>query len=139
MRLTFPIGGVLEALDELRQATTARTLYEVETGKGLWLIGDHGVYLMPNTTDGPRASRRKPGESNFVVYARECDPVMLDFDTWWTNKRASFGGDDGVEFIPMSDIEKLTAESPEPGMVANHVSIDISPSSFSIGVGWKKL
>jgi hypothetical protein len=35
MRLTFPIGDVPEALDELRRATTARTLYDAETGKGL--------------------------------------------------------------------------------------------------------
>jgi hypothetical protein len=81
MRLTFPISGVLETLAELRAATACRTLYDEQTGKGFWLVGDQGVYLMPNTTDGPRAASRKPGDSNFVVYARECDPTKLEFDT----------------------------------------------------------
>jgi Protein of unknown function (DUF3085) len=137
MRLTFPISGVLEALDELRSATACRTLYDAQTGKGLWLVGDQGVYLMPNTTDGPRAARRKPGDSNFVVYARECDPTKLEFDTWWANKRASFGGDDGVEFIAMADIQDITAQLAGPGMLADHLFIDITTQSFSMGVGWK--
>jgi hypothetical protein len=138
MRLTFPISDVLEALDELRGATACRTLYDKTTGKGLWLVGDQGVYLMPNTTDGPRASRRQPGDCNFVVYARECDPTKLEFDTWWANKRASFGGDDGVEFIAMADIEDITAQPPGPGMVADHLFIEITTTGFSIGVAWKK-
>jgi Protein of unknown function (DUF3085) len=137
MKLTFPIGAVLQALDELRGATACRTLYDEQTGKGLWLVGDQGVYLMPNTTDGPLAASRKPGDSNFVVYARECDPTKLEFDTWWANKRASFGGDDGVEFIAMADIEQLTALPPGPGMVADHLFIEITASRFSMGVGWK--
>jgi hypothetical protein len=109
-----------------------------KTGKGLWLVGDQGVYLMPNTTDGPRAASRKPGDGNFVVYARECDPTKLEFDTWWANKRASFGGDDGVEFIAMADIEQLIAGRSPAGAVADHLFIDITASQFSIGVAWKR-
>ena len=93
---------------------------------------------MPNTTDVPRAVSRKPGDRNFVVYARECDPTKLQFETWWANKRASFGGDDGVEFIAMADIEQIAAQPPFPGMAPDHLLIDITPSSFSIGVGWRK-
>jgi Protein of unknown function (DUF3085) len=139
MRLTFPIGGVFEALTELRAATACRTLYDEQTGKGLWLVGDQGVYLMPNTTDGPRAAGRKPGDSNFVVYARECDPTKLAFDTWWANKKASFGGDDGVEFIPMMDIEQITTQPPGPGLAADHLFIELTASRFSMGVIWRKV
>jgi hypothetical protein len=42
------------------------------TGKGLWLVGDQGVYLMPNTD----------GKTRTIAYARECDPTKLEFDEW---------------------------------------------------------
>ena len=57
---------------------------------------------MPNTTAGKR----------IVVYARECDPTKLEFDAWWAAKRATFGDDDGIEFIPIEDIECLRQNRP---------------------------
>lgn len=73
-------------------ALGVRTLYEDETGQGFWLVGDDGVYLMHN---GYRADDELP----MVVYATECNPKTMPFDDWWTAKRETFGGDDGVEFI----------------------------------------
>ena len=79
----------------------ARELYGDKTGPGFWLVGDHGVYLMHN---GPVAEGGKP----LVVYARECNPETCEFDDWWEAKRASFGGDDGVEFLePAAILDRL--------------------------------
>ncbi len=62
MKLHFPWPAIEQALENLRTAGTVRTLYDQNTGKGFWLIGDQGVYLMPNTAD-----------AHPVVYAREHD------------------------------------------------------------------
>ncbi len=104
MKLHFPWREIEKLLTEVTTAKTARPLYGEETGKGLWLVGDQGVYLMANTTDGDVNSNHKQGDKQFVVYAEECDPTKLPFEEWWQNKRASFGGDDGVQFFPLADI-----------------------------------
>jgi DUF3085 family protein len=136
VKLTFPWTDVTRALEELHTAQTTRTLYEAETGKGLWLVGDHGVYLMPNTTDGRINGNRAPDDMHFVVYASECDPTKMDFDEWGRNKRASFGGDDGVDFIPLADIEALAAKPPKRGARPRALSIDITPKRLSVAIEW---
>ena len=120
--LHFPWRKLSAALDEVRAASTVRPLYGRKTGKGLWLVGDHGVYLMPNTTAGKR----------IVVYARECDPTKLEFDAWWAAKRATFGGDDGIEFIPIEDIECLAADSPKPDLMPKHLAIAMTPERLAL-------
>lgn len=67
---------------------------------------------MPNTTDGIHHGPRAEADPFLAVYARECDPTRLDFGTWWANKRASFGGDDRVEFFSLADIEMFAAARP---------------------------
>jgi len=124
MRLHFPWTKVLKALNEVRIAKEIRTLYGAETGPGLWLVGDGGVYLMPNTTF----------KSRTIVYARECDPTKLDFDTWWENKRASFGVDDGVEFISITNISKIAAEFRKTNARFRYFHVDITPENFMIGI-----
>jgi hypothetical protein len=69
MKLHFPWPEVANALDEVRVATVVTPLYGKDTGKGLWLVGDEGVYLMPNTG----------GETWAIVYAKECDPTKCEF------------------------------------------------------------
>jgi hypothetical protein len=113
MKLHFPWNEIEKALHELRTATTVKPLYGDNTGKGLWLVGDEGVYFMPNTTDGIHHKTRTKGDKLLAVYARECDPTKLAFDTWWVNKRASFGGDDGVEFFRLADIEQFAHAKPK--------------------------
>jgi Protein of unknown function (DUF3085) len=124
MKLHFPWAEVSKALDELRTPIGVRSLYGTATGPGLWLVGDQGVYLMPNTT----------GTKRTIIYARECDPTKLDFETWWANKRASFGGDDGVEFIDLKDIERLVAPFRNTNKRPRHLRIEISPERFSIEI-----
>jgi Protein of unknown function (DUF3085) len=124
MKLHFPWAEVSKALGELRTAPGIRTLYGTTTGPGLWLVGDQGVYLMPNTT----ATKRT------IVYARECDPTKLDFETWWANKDASFGGDDGVEFIYLNDIDELVGVYGTTNREPRYLRIEISPEKFSLAI-----
>jgi hypothetical protein len=79
---------------------------------GLWLVGDHGVYLCSN---GKLAGARP-----LVVYAQECDPNRND--DWLEVKRRTFGGDDGVEFLDAFELERLMSSAPK----ATHVRISIS-------------
>ena len=71
---------------------------------GLFLIGDNGVYLMSNGEPPLLQSGETPRDRHVVAYAREINPEILPFDTWYDAKRHAFGGDDGVELIPLGDI-----------------------------------
>ena len=125
MRLHFPWAKVAKALAEVRTGTDIRTLYGAVTGPGLWLVGDEGVYLMPNTKAKART----------IVYARECDPTRLDFETWWANKRRGFGGGDGVDFIALENVDSSAAEFIEQhSKKPRFFCIDISEENFKIGV-----
>jgi hypothetical protein len=88
--------------------------------RGFWLVGDQGVYLMHNGAhEGPAA---------FVAYAAECNPEKLSFDEWWDAKRATFGGDDGVEYIEPGLVEKAARI---PGAV---LKIKCTPSEIEMVV-----
>jgi hypothetical protein len=135
--LHFPWSGIIELLYELRHGTTVKPLHATDTGKGLWLVGDQGVYLMANTSDGPRARTRPTDQPHFVVYARQCDPHKLPFDTWWSSKRMTFGGDDGVEFIPVAEIESLLGNPPPGGRFPLWLTIKFAPQTFTVGLAWR--
>lgn len=102
--LNFPNAALVALLadaDAKWQAHGVRTLYEEVTGRGFWIVGDDGVYLMHNAVipaDAP---------DPLVVYATECNPKTMAFDTWWDVKRATWGGDDGVEFIAEASLRPL--------------------------------
>jgi len=108
----------------VRTARKIRTLYGAETGPGLWLVGDEGVYLMPNTTAKART----------IVYARECDPTKLPFDTWWERKQTSFGGGDGVEFISLNDIETDAAKFQKQRGTPRFLYVDFMTGKFRTGL-----
>jgi hypothetical protein len=138
MKLHFSLKELEPAIEEVRTAKTADPLYGAVTGKGFWLIGDQGVYLSPNTHDGSYYQQMdKTKWKRLCIFARECDPEKLDFDTCWNNKRASFGGDDGVEFIEFATIEKLVQEAKKQGR-AKYLVIDISPKQFSLSVAARR-
>jgi hypothetical protein len=126
MKLHFSWAGVAKIIDEVRSATVVNPLYEQVTGKGLWLVGDDGVYLMPNT--------KCEGVPN-VVYARECDPTKLEFDEWWGVKQDTFGGDDGVEFIGIEEIDRLCAGRPDAQPIS--LCINFAPKRMTISIQWK--
>lgn len=82
---------------------------EIRTGLGLpskrgfWLVGDEGVYLMHNGQRDAKVDQQP------LVYAEECNPTTMEFDDWWATKGATFGGDDGVEFIAAKTVEAAVA------------------------------
>lgn len=133
MKLHFPWNDVKQLLEEINTAQTARTLYGEETGKGLWLVGDHGVYLMPNTTDGVHHAKLGKDDKRLVVYANECNPDRMKFDEWWDSKRRSFGGDDGVEFISLEDVVSLAAGCKS---VPKSLEIAITPNQFQLAISF---
>lgn len=101
--LTFPNSALVALLADAdaKWPTGVRTLYEEVTGRGFWIVGDEGIYLMHN------AKLDMDGPNPVVVYANECNPKTLPFDTWWSAKDATWGGDDGCEFIAEAELRPL--------------------------------
>ena len=127
MKLTFDAKLVQQLLDDSKNAKEWRLAYgeefsdKSEARPGLWIVGDQGVYLMSNSRTGifkPSKAGEEP--SHLVAYAHQCDPTG-DFDTWWENKRAAFGGDDGVEFLSAEFIEAALAKA-KNGKMAMYVT-----------------
>lgn len=129
MKLTFSWEALQKAFEEIDTANNARTLYGSVTGKGLWLVGDDGVYLMPNTTDGVHHRGDAP---RVIIYAEECNPKTMPFDDWWAAKQATFGGDDGVEFLDATELRQLALRLPSaPAFLAITFAGDTYEISFS--------
>lgn len=110
--LSFPLQKVRAVLDRGRADAQAHGGFRKpfhrfcpEAGElpGLWLVGDHGVYLMSN-------GKLPAGGRPLVVYAEECDPHTND--DWFHIKRKTFGGDDGVDFIDATPLEAMMAANP---------------------------
>lgn len=126
--LSFPLPSVREVIACGRTDAEANggfrdPYYGLRPGKdqkpGLWLVGDHGVYLMSN---GKLLDGAKP----LVVYAEECDPRAND--DWFEVKRRTFGGDDGVDFIDAKQLEPMMATAPE----ATHLRIVFHQDSMQL-------
>lgn len=110
--LTFPITAIREVIargisDAEANGGFRDPHFGLASGNdekpGLWLVGDHGVYIMSN---GKLAEGVKP----LVVCADECDPEKCD--DWFEVKRRTFGGDDGVDFLDADSLEALIAAAP---------------------------
>ncbi|ANH08948.1 DUF3085 domain-containing protein [Shinella sp. HZN7] len=128
--LSFPLTSVRDAIARGRTDAEANggfrdPYYGLRPGKdqkpGLWLVGDHGVYLMSN---GQLLDGAKP----LVVYAEECDPSTND--DWFDVKRRTFGGDDGVDFIDAEQLEPMMAAAPK----ATHLCIVFHQESMQLTV-----
>ncbi|MBO9126296.1 MULTISPECIES: DUF3085 domain-containing protein [Rhizobium/Agrobacterium group] len=126
--LSFPLTSVRAVIARGRADAEANggfrdLYYGLRPGKdekpGLWLVGDHGVYLMSN---GKLLDGAKP----LVVYAEECDPSTND--DWFDVKRRTFGGDDGVDFIDAEQLEPMMAAAPE----ATHLRIAFHQDSMQL-------
>jgi hypothetical protein len=91
---------------------------------GLNLVGDQGVYLVCNS---PRVDGRSPSKSGDIAYAANCDPNRMAFEDWYEVKNRSFGGDDGVEFIPADNIRAWLDNTQAP-----MARIDIGPKRFAL-------
>lgn len=89
---------------------------------GLWLVGDEGVYLMSNGLPG---FQREADGKSLIAYAREADPTANP-EAWHSVKCASFGGDDGCEF--------LSADSMKAALSATQGSalwLDVMPDAIA--------
>ncbi|CAM2909640.1 hypothetical protein CFR75_12275 [Komagataeibacter xylinus] len=104
---------------------TRRPAYEdidrTKIPAGLMLVGDQGIYLMSNGHPGLPGDN---GEVNLVAYAREADTQASPED-WYDVKRASFGGDDGAEFLSAETIRKALEAT-----ARGHFWIDVSPTQI---------
>lgn len=116
MKLHFKRTRVEALLAHALAAPKTAPLYGTKTGRGLWLVGDQGVYLMSNGK--PEPDRANDGH---VAYAKECDPTQ-PFEEWWENKQASYGGDDGVDFLDAAFVRQALDTSTGPW-----VTLDVRP------------
>lgn len=125
---TFPLSTVKQFIDQGVADAAAndgyRTPYGLDPDKarsGLWLVGDEGVYIIPN-------GKLPEGGRPLVCYARECDPKAGRND-WHDYKRRHFGGDDGVEFFPAEDLLPLVEQYP-----GKFLRIDMTEDNIEISV-----
>lgn len=125
MKLRFDVAALVAEIAAVKAAAKHRPCYEGETGPGLWLVGDDGVYLMGNH-ERPMPPK---GEKYAVIYAVEVDPTRLAFDNWWDAKQRSFGGDDGVEFLPLDSMEAWVENAVQYG--AKHAVLEVSATGIS--------
>jgi hypothetical protein len=121
MLTRFQASKVQELLDHARGCKVLRRAYTQEDDEalepGLWLVGDQGVYLMSNGV-------RDEDRPSSAVYAEECNPDTVEFEDWWAFKRASFGGDDGVEYLDPSFVQ------PGLDLKAEFLWLDITPTTI---------
>lgn len=130
--LKFDKADVQRLVDHVKAHPEYVALYgQPETVKpGLWLVGDHGVYLMTNTKEKLlndnqlSASDTEPGRC-FVVYAEGINPEKDDSGDWWDRKVETFGGDDGVEFLELEAVENQLKR------VKRWLQVNIQPDSLS--------
>lgn len=115
---------VYDAEKRIVEGVTPQPLYGQETGPGFWMVGDQGVYLMDNL---PFPEGQETAE---VCYADEVNPKTMEFDDWYDNKRLSFGGDDGVDFVPLLQIKDLVEIARLRGQ--EKVSCNLTPNNFSL-------
>jgi len=107
-------GGVLPSGHDVDKA---------KVPAGLWLVADHGIYLMSN---GEPALFADAGRTTHVVaYAREVDPNINPM-TWSTSKRAAFGGDDGVVFLDAQFIDEMLGAA-----CRSLVALDLTPRQIA--------
>lgn len=132
--LHFDIEQVKPLMDHARSCTEwGATFAGPAKGPALWLVGDQGIYLMSNGQPYlPKPGVTEPNHS-LVVYAEECNPDK-DPDGWWDAKEAYYGGDDGSDTIPLSEIDSLFQTAKELGITPKRFAINMMPTSFKLGL-----
>ena len=121
--LLFDVQQVAMLVMHLREHGKPQTLYGEETGLGLWLVGDHGVYLMSNS-EVKYEHPLKGKEGHFVAYAYGCNPD--ENEAFYDVKVSLYGGDDGVDFFDIKDIEDAINSG------ATHIGFRMSEDSIAM-------
>lgn len=136
MLVTFDRKIVETLLAHSKSVKAWQALYENPTtaAPGLWLVGSNGVCLMDNAnrhllSDGSVATGQEPmgAVRCLVCYADQVNPDRMAFDEWWYNKRQSFGGDDGSEFISAERIENWLHHT-----AGNRLSMELTPTHIEL-------
>ena len=126
MHLTFKINNrLIEMVSSCRMAESHRQTWgSDEHGPALWLVKDHGIYLMSNEA----FPETDPRESLPVVYAEECNPHNMSFDDWWAAGMKILGGDDSVTPIKLDLFEFLISKGKK------HVRFEVDPKTGTLRV-----
>lgn len=134
--LEFDLQDVLKLCVHAMQAREHSRGYEDladpsgEAHPGLILVGDQGVYLMSN---GKPGLMKDDGDGHVVAYARGMNPDVDDFDTWWSAKRATFGGDDGADYLPWAkQIIEMNARRHMEKRPATKLLIELSTDTLGL-------
>jgi|21_taG_2_1085346.scaffolds.fasta_scaffold00304_35 hypothetical protein len=118
----FTVGSKMRVLGKDGEVVSEDTEQQSYWYKGYWykgyeqadsdkptirMVGDDGVYLMTGgataiALEGGGAKREHP-----LAYAEGCNPKVDEFDDWWALKRATWGGDDGVESLIVDEIQPM--------------------------------
>jgi hypothetical protein len=129
----FDIEPVKRLLEHARASDKHQVLYDNPDtdAPGLWIVGDQGLYILSN--GDPRFLRAADDPERehsivFAVYADEANPWTLPFDQWWEAKRQGFGGDDGVEFLPVIEIDRQLRNP----LRADKFVLDITPERIGV-------
>ena len=110
--LRFPLAIVRRLVDHARNAPESLPYYGgTRAEPALWLVGDHGVYLMSNGKpplgrDGQLITGDGKGVRRLNAHAVGCDPEVDAFESWWPIHNAIAGGDDFVQMLSIEDFER---------------------------------
>src|SRR5882672_7090735 len=89
VRLKFDLATVQRLVDHARNAPRSLPYYGgTRADPALWLVGDHGVYLMSNGqpplgADGQLITGDAKGVRRLNALAVGCDPEVDAFESWW--------------------------------------------------------
>lgn len=130
MKLTFNKAKLMEIVAAVESGSGHCVPYtggewEEFTGKkedntpGLILVGDQGVYFVGNHNDG-----EAPAKSGLICYADQCNPDTCH--DWWEVKDATFGGDDGAEFLSLEEAKRALLAKARP-------YVELSPTQLVFG------
>lgn len=132
MKIHFDAEEVRNLLDHANGSPTHVIDEDGAPQRGLVLVGDHGVYLAscgrPGLKKDGSTGDLQPGESYKVAYAKEVDPGRMTFEEWHDAKAATFGHDDGVEYIDPPAVEFWLTRAKD-GLV----SLDIDETELAFG------
>ena len=110
--LKFDVAIVRRLADHARRCDEFGPYYGgTRAEAALWLVGDHGVYLMSNgrppIDENGNQWVEGAGVPMMSAPALGCDPNVDPFETWWPVHGAIAGGDDFVTMIPLEDIDRV--------------------------------
>lgn len=124
----FPMNQVMQLIEHVKGSEQFYHPYFAKWPKpGLLLVRSNGVYLMSNGF--PAMPHPKKEDEWFVAHAKGFD---LDKDEdFYKNKVRVWGGDDGIEFLPIEDAIAGVEELSNQGL--NVFTVELTNEEGEIG------